>query len=136
MSVEYLGLRWGFTLLCNSKKKHKRRTAAHFSADGEISTEEIILLHVHDWSCQLRLRFSLLGAASIATEVNSDLAGSKDCLRWRYSSIGQPKWWLRKLKVWLVPVLLEHRKVKAKFLMLPLTKFKGHKIYQNLSNSW
>lgn len=137
VSVEYLGLRWGFTLLCNSKKTYKNSSTSLCRwRNGEISTEEIMLLHVPDWSCQLRLRYRLLGAASIATVVNSDLAGSEDCLRWRYRSIGQPKRCLRKLKLWLVPASLEHREVKVRFLMLPLRKVKRHKIYWNLSNWW
>lgn len=135
MSVEYLGLRWGFAQLpCNSKKTTKEEQ--HFSADGEISTEEIILLHEHDWTCQLTLRFRfLLGAASIATVVNLNLPGSKDCLRWRYSSVEQPKRVAEKTKALAGPCIIRTQWSQSKGSNVTLMKVKGEKKYLNLSNS-
>lgn len=72
----------GGTHCCTLLKNFKRITAAHFSADWQINTEEII--QFLNWTYKFKLRFTfLLRTASIATAVNSDLTDSKDCLRWR-----------------------------------------------------
>lgn len=54
-------------------KKFKVITAAHFSADGQALKKSYIFM------CTSKLRFRfLLGTASIATVLNSDIPGSKD----------------------------------------------------------